>query len=161
MLGKRLILILLSWSLFGCGFQLQDSSGLVAKLSTVYIDTSDPYTIFYRSIKHHMAKNGIVVTNNKNGSDYVLSILADQSGQRVLSVSASNTPREYEVYYLVKWSFSKDGKVIIQPVTNKKMQDYGFDQTQLLGKSIESRVVKESLAKDIVQLIFYKIDQSL
>ncbi|GIT35274.1 MAG: hypothetical protein Ct9H300mP4_15930 [Gammaproteobacteria bacterium] len=44
---------------------------------------------------------------------------------------------------------------------SNKYQDYTFDQRQLLGKSNESRIIQEALAKDIVQMILVKLNQTL
>ena len=160
-LSKKLIIIVTSLQLLGCGFQLQNSANFVGKLETLYIQTTDSYTVFYQTMKRQMVDNGVEITTERADADFVLTIHADESDQRILSVSGRNTPREYEVYYLVKWSLTKGNQIIIQPTTNNRFQDYTFDQRQLLGKSTESRIIQESLAEDIVQMILIKLNQSL
>ena len=160
-LSKKLIIIVTSLQLLGCGFQLQNSANFVGKLETLYIQTTDSYTIFYQTMKRKMVDNGVEITTERAAADFVLTIHADESDQRILSVSGRNTPREYEVYYLVKWSLTKGNQIIIQPTTNNRFQDYTFDQRQLLGKSTESRIIQESLAEDIVQMILVKLNQLL
>ena len=83
-------------------------------------------------MKRQMVDNGVEITTERAAADFVLTIHADESGQRILSVSGRNTPREYEVYYLVKWSLIKGNQIIIQPTTSNRFQDYTFDQRQLL-----------------------------
>ena len=83
----------------------------------------------------------------------------DESEQRTLSVSATNTPQEYEVYYQVTWSFSQGDKIILEAVTNLRTQDYTFDQRQLLGKSNESQMIKQALAKDIAQEVIFRLNE--
>ena len=160
-LSKKLIIIVTSLLLLGCGFQLQNSANFVGKLETLYIQTTDSYTVFYQTMKRQMVDNGVEITTERATADFVLTIHADESDQRILSVSGRNTPREYEVYYLVKWSLTKGNQIIIQPTTNNRFQDYTFDQRQLLGKSTESRIIQESLAEDIVQIILVKLNQLL
>ena len=160
-LSKKLIIIVTSLQLLGCGFQLQNSANFVGKLETLYIQTTDSYTVFYQTMKRQMVDNGVEITTERAAADFVLTIYADESDQRILSVSGRNTPREYEVYYLVKWSLTKGNQIIIQPTTNNRFQDYTFDQRQLLGKSTESRIIQESLAEDIVQMILVKLNQLL
>ena len=108
-----------------------------------------------------MLSHGIEIVTESVNADYALIIHQDESDQRTLSVSGRNTPREYEVYYLVKWSLVKGNQVIIQPMTSNKYQDYTFDQRQLLGKSNESHIIQEALAEDIVQMILVKLNQVL
>ena len=159
--SKQLIIILASVTLLGCGFELQNTASFTGKLETLYIQAADPYTVFYRTIKREMTNNGVEIVTESDGSNFALIIYQDESNQRILSVSGRNTPREYEVYYLVKWSLVKGNQVIIQPMTSNKYQDYTFDQRQLLGKSNESRIIQEALAKDIVQMILVKLNQTL
>ena len=160
-LSKKLVIIITSLLLLGCGFQLQNSANFAGKLETIYIQTTDPYTIFYQTMKRQMVNNGVAIKTERAAADFVLTIHADESDQRILSVSGRNTPREYEVYYLVKWSLTKGNQVIVQPTISNKFQDYTFDQRQLLGKSTESRIIQESLAEDIVQMILVKLNQLL
>ena len=160
-LSKKLIIIVTSLQLLGCGFQLQNSANFVGKLETLYIQTTDSYTVFYQTMKRQMVDNGVEITTERADAEFVLTIHADESDQRILSVSGRNTPIEYEVYYLVKWSLTKGNQVIIQPTNSKSFQDYTFDQRQLLGKSTESRIIQESLAENIVQMILVKLNQSL
>jgi len=159
--SKQLIMILVSMTLLGCGFELQNTANFTGKLETLYIQTVDPYTIFYRTIKRQMANHGVEVVAESDESNFALIIHQDESTQRILSVSGRNMPREYEVYYLVEWSLAKDKQVIIQPMTSSKYQDYTFDQRQLLGKSNESLIIQEALAKDIVKMILVKLNQTL
>jgi outer membrane lipopolysaccharide assembly protein LptE/RlpB len=83
----------------------------------------------------------------------------DESEERTLTVSATNTPQEYEVYYRVVWSFNEGNKTILESVTNLRIQDYTFDQRQLLGKSNESLMIKQALAKDIAQEIIFRLNK--
>tara|TARA_B100000953_G_scaffold255378_1_gene219162 strand:- start:283 stop:774 length:492 start_codon:yes stop_codon:yes gene_type:complete len=160
-LSKKLIIILTSLTLLGCGFELQNTVNFAGKFETLYIQTADPYTVFYRTIRRQMLSHGVEIVTESVNVDYALIIHQDESNQRTLSVSGRNTPREYEVYYLVKWSLVKGNQVIIQPMTSSKYQDYTFDQRQLLGKSNESRIIQEALAEDIVQMILVKLNQVL
>ena len=148
-------------TLLGCGFELQNTVNFTGKFETLYIQTADPYTVFNRTIRRQMLSHGVEIVTESVNVDYALIIHQDESNQRTLSVSGRNTPREYEVYYLVKWSLVKGNQVIIQPMTSSKYQDYTFDQRQLLGKSNESRIIQEALAEDIVQMILVKLNQVL
>lgn len=148
-------------TLLGCGFELQNTANFTGKIETLYIQTTDPYTVFYRTLKRQMENHGVEIVAESDDAYFDFIIHQDESSQRILSVSGRNMPKEYEVYYLVKWSLTKGNKVIIQPMTSSKYQDYTFDQRQLLGKSNESRIIQEALAKDIAQMILVKLNQTL
>ena len=156
----RIIFIsLLSSLVLSCGFELQNTSNIGEKLDALTIKTNNPYSIFYRTLRNQFRESGTKIIDDVSQSDYTLTILMDESEQRTLSVSATNTPQEYEVYYRVTWSFSQGDKTILEAVTNLRTQDYTFDQRQLLGKSNESQMIKQALAKDIAQEVIFRLNE--
>ena len=155
----RIIFIsLLSSLVLSCGFELQNTSSISEKLDALIIKTNNPYTTFYRTLRNQFRESGTRIIDDTSQSNYMLTILTDESKQRTLSVSATNTPQEYEVYYRVTWSFSKGDKIILESVTNLSTQDYTFDQRQLLGKSNESQMIKQALAKDIAREVIFRLN---
>ena len=155
----RIIFIsLLSSLVLSCGFELQNTSSISEKLDALIIKTNNPYTTFYRTLRNQFRESGTRIIDDTSQSDYTLTILTDESKQRTLSVSATNTPQEYEVYYRVTWSFSKGDKIILESVSNLSIQDYTFDQRQLLGKSNESQMIKQALAKDIAREVIFRLN---
>ena len=61
------MIILTSFMLLSCGFELQNTANLTGKLENLYIQTNDPYTVFYRTIKRQMANHGVeLVTESKS-----------------------------------------------------------------------------------------------
>lgn len=156
----RIIFIsLLATLVLSCGFELQNTSNIGEKLDALTIKTNNPYSIFYRTLRNQFRESGTKIIDDVSQSDYTLTILMDESEQRTLSVSATNTPQEYEVYYQVTWSFSQGDKIILEAVTNLRTQDYTFDQRQLLGKSNESQMIKQALAKDIAQEVIFRLNE--
>ena len=120
-------------TLLGCGFELQNTANFTGKIETLYIQTTDPYTVFYRTLKRQMENHGVEIVAESDDAYFDFIIHQDESSQRILSVSGRNMPKEYEVYYLVKWSLTKGNKVNIQPMTSSKYQDYTFYQRYLFG----------------------------
>ena len=156
----RIIFIsLLSSLVLSCGFELQNTSSISEKLDALIIKTNNPYTTFYRTLRNQFRESGTRIIDDTSQSNYMLTILTDESKQRTLSVSATNTPQEYEVYYRVTWSFSKGDKIILESVSNLSIQDYTFDQRQLLGKSNESQMIKQALAKDIAREVIFRLNE--
>ena len=155
----RIIFISLLTSLvLSCGFELQNTSNISEKLDALIIKTNNPYSAFYRTLRNQFRESGTRIIDDTSQSDYTLTILTDESEQRTLSVSATNTPQEYEIYYRVIWSFSKGDTMILESVTNLSIQDYTFDQRQLLGKSNESQMIKQALAKDIAREVIFRLN---
>ena len=143
--------------LSGCGFELQNIGNLNEKIDSVYIQTLDPYSSFFRSIKDALRNNGVMISNKRDQASYVLVIKEDISSDRILSISAKNTPMEYEIAYQVVWSLFKGNQEIISDTKHIETQDYSFDQNQLLGKRKEAEYLNDSLAAKISKGVLLKL----
>ena len=148
-----LMLIIAILVLSGCGFQLEGSRALPISVARTYLDTSKPYTEFYDSLRDALRMRGAEVVQSRQEAGAVLRILEDTSGQRILSVSARNTPREYEIFYVITFSLESDGLILIENKTLIVTRSYTYDATQVLGKSAEEQVLRESLAQDLARQV--------
>ena len=137
----------------GCGFQLEGSGVLPAAVATTYLDTEKPYTEFYDSLRDALRARGTELVESRQDAGAVLRIIEDTSGQRILSVSARNTPREYEVFYAITFSLEAQGARLIETESLVVTRSYTYDATQVLGKSAEEQVLRESLAQDLARQV--------
>ena len=143
--------------LSSCGFELQNTGNLNEKIDSVYIQTVDPYSSFFRSIKDSLRNNGVIISDKRDEASYILIIKEDISSDRILSISATNTPMEYEIAYQVVWSLFKGNQEIISDIKHIETQDYSFDQNQLLGKRKEAEYLNDSLAEKISNGVLLKL----
>jgi len=91
-------------------------------------------------------------------ADSVLVVSSDDTGQRVLSVSARNLPREYELYYAVTVSLRTGATSLMDPETIVVTRAYTYDETQVLGKSAEEAVLRDALARDLARQVLRRIE---
>jgi LPS-assembly lipoprotein len=87
----------------------------------------------------------------------VVEVLADEPTQRVLSVSANNTPTEYEVYYVVRYRVLVDGKEVIAPSRLELTRSYSFDPRSLLAKEREQETIEAALAHELASLVMHRL----
>jgi LPS-assembly lipoprotein len=151
-----IILFVLACS--GCGFHLEGGSTMAVGLQQVYIQTADPYTPFLRAFQQRVRQRGGRVVNSREDADVVLAILQDETGQRVLSVSARNLPREYEVYYLLNFSVRGPKGPALEAQALDLTRSYTFDETQVLGKRSEEEILRKALADDLARQVMTRID---
>ena len=144
----------------GCGFQLQGSGVLPSAMAVTYLESEKPYTDFYGSLRNALRARGSRVVQAPGEANAVLKILDDTTGQRVLSVSARNTPREYEVFYSVTFSLEADAQSLILPESLIVTRSYTYDETQVLGKSAEERDLRRALADDLARQVLRRIEAS-
>ena len=145
-------------ALGGCGFHLKGIETLPAAAATTFLDAANPHTEFYTSLRDALTARGAEVVGSPQEAGAILRIQDDTSGQRMLSVSARNIPREYEVYYSVTFSFDIGGDSLIQNESIIATRSYTYDETLVLGKSAEEGVLRESLAQDLVRRVLRRIE---
>src|SRR5690606_32719060 len=87
--------------LAGCGFRLQGASALPEGLDRVHVATRDELSAFAVELFRGLERAGAQRAASPGEADAVVRITADKTGRRVLSVSARNTPQEFEIFYQV------------------------------------------------------------
>lgn len=128
-----------------------------AELQRTYIATDDRHSPFYRELRAQLHAAGVDTVSSAAESTGTISILYDETGQRVLSVSARNVPTEYEVYYTVEYTIDSAEKTLVEPQTLNLTRDYTYDSQLVLGKAREEELLREAVARDLVRIVLKKI----
>jgi LPS-assembly lipoprotein len=115
--------------LSGCGWRLQGTTKLSPVMATTYVETDDRFTDFNRALRDRLQASGARLAARREDATAVVRILKDESGQRVLTVSARNTPEEYEVFYLIEYSVNGRTEELIAAQKNELTRDYSYDET--------------------------------
>lgn len=148
----------LSVALGGCGFHLQGAGALPPAMAKTFVDTTRPHSDFMLTITDVLRQRGSDVLTAPDESAAVLDIVSDETGQRVLSVSARNIPREYEVYYAVTFSLRIRGQSLIDSETLVVTRSYTYDETEVLAKAAEEQILRRSLAEDLARRVVRRIE---
>jgi LPS-assembly lipoprotein len=141
----------------GCGFQLQGAGTLPAAMARTYVDTERPHSEFLMELTDVLKQRGAEVLARPAEGAAVLDITADETGQRVLSVSARNIPREYEVYYAVTFSLRVGADNLLTNESLVVTRAYTYDETQVLAKAAEEQILREALAEDLARRVMQRI----
>jgi LPS-assembly lipoprotein len=152
-----LSICLVATLLSGCGWRLQGTTKLSPIMATTYVDTDDRFTDFNRALRESLQASGARITATREEATAVVRILKDESGQRVLTVSARNTPEEYEVFYLIEYSVNGRTEELITPQKIELTRDYSYDETTVLAKQREQAVLREALARDLAGLVVRRL----
>lgn len=155
--SRPAIICCLLLALSACGFQLRTAPQLSAQMTRTYIDTTNPHSLFYRRLRREFEAAGINVVDAPADATAVFSILSDETDQRVLSVSARNVPREFEVYYSVYYSVSSNEAELLAPQLQTATRDYTYDETRVLGKAREEDLLREAIADDLVRIVLIQL----
>ena len=141
----------------GCGWRLQGATKLSETMAATYIDTEDSYTDFNRALREALRASGARVASRPSDATAIIRVLDDDSGQYVLSVSARNTPEEYEVFYTVRYSVENQDGELIPPQKLELTRDYSYDEAAVLAKQREQAILREALARDLAALVLRRL----
>ena len=144
--------------LTGCGFHLQGAGALPEGSRKVYVVTSDEVTPFAVELRRAIERAGGTLAASSGEAEIVVRIQKDRSGRRVLSVSARNTPQEYEIFYNVEYSVDRGGKEVLETQPLEMTRNMSFDETQLLAKDREEVIIREAMARDLAMLVTRRLE---
>jgi LPS-assembly lipoprotein len=142
-------------ALAACGFHLQGVARLPPAFATTQLVAEDRYTDFHRALEDTLRASGSRVAGS--GATATIEVLTDDSGQRVLSVSASNTPTEYEVYYTVRYRVRIGDKEVLSPKVLTLTRDYSFNTIAVLAKEQEQDQIRAALARELAALVMRRL----
>ena len=142
----------------GCGFQLEGAGTLPSAMEQTYVDSVRPGSEFLGSLRNVLRRRGLEVVSEPGQAGATLTITEDSTGQRVLSVSARNIPREYEIYYAVTFSLRVGSESLLESESLVLTRGYTWDETQVLGKSREEDVLRAALAEDLALQVVRRIE---
>lgn len=154
---SRLLVIAAVLSLAGCGFHLQGALTTPPEMQRTYIAAADRYSDFYRAFRSALRTAGVTLVDSPNDATATFTILFDDTGQRVLSVSARNVPTEYEVFYTVEYALDAGTASLLERQTLTLTRDYTYDPTLVLGKAKEETQLRDAIVRDLVRLVLRQI----
>lgn len=154
---KRAAVTVVALALAGCGFQLRGAAELSPRMATPYLEVPDRYTPFNAALESALRDSGATLARSREGSSAVVRVHRDEAGRKVLSVTAQNTPAEYEVFYTVQYSVVADGQELLPPQSLTLTREYTFDETRVLAKQHEEREIREALARDLAGLVMRRL----
>jgi len=143
--------------LVACGFQLRGAASVPPEMARTYIAAEDQRSLFYRRLRDSLRSAGVSVVDSQGDATATFSIASDIPGQRVLSVSARNVPREFEVFYSVIYSVQTETATLLESRSQTLTRDYTWDETRVLGKEKEEALLREAIVDDLVRIVLIQL----
>lgn len=145
-------------SLAGCGFHLSGAPQLPAAMKLTYISALGGDAELIRELRRNLNTPVTAVTEHAATATATLNILHSQRYQRVLSVSNTGQPVEYQVAYQVQFSLTAGGRVLISPQTLTLTQDYAYDVANVIGDTEQANVLYAAMERNMAQLIMFRLE---
>jgi len=143
--------------LCGCGFQLEGRAPLPQTLQKPYVEARERQSDFVQALRQALIVSGAQVTDESERATAVVHVLEDELDQRVLAVSATNLPREYELTYRIRVSVSANGVDLLAPQELSATRDVSFDERFLLAKDNEVVILRQALARDLAAVLMRRL----
>jgi LPS-assembly lipoprotein len=155
--SRYLLLCALVLAASGCGFRLQGHKALPEVLRVTYVQSKDRQSDFVQDLRKELLTSGARLTTSNDDATAVVHVVNDDFARRVLSVSASDQPAEYELTYTVRFSVSAADKEILAVQEVSGVRDYTFDETILLAKENEEAILREALAHVLADVVMRRL----
>jgi LPS-assembly lipoprotein len=141
----------------GCGFRLQGRTPLPAPLAVAYVVAPNDQTDFVQGLRKALLTNGAKLVDDSSHASGTVHILTDDVTSKILSVSANNIPREYELTYTVEFSVSGKDAELLPSQKVSVTRDYSFNERTLLAKENEEAILREGMARDLVSIVMRRL----
>ena len=149
--------LIVALSVNACGFHLQGRVPLPAALATTRVVADDDQTDFVQGLRRALLTSGSKLTDSSERATAAVRVHKDEVTQKILSVSAKNIPREYEVTYTVEFSVEGTSGELLPSQKVSVTRDYSFDETKLLAKENEEAILREGMARDLVAIVMRRL----
>ena len=156
-LRSAVALIIVAAMVSACGFHLQGRVPLPAVLFTTQVVAQDDQTDFVQGLRRALITSGGQLTELSEKATGTVRVHKDEVTQKILSVSANNIPREYEVTYTVEFSVEGPKGELLPSQEVSVTRDYSFDETKLLAKENEEAILREGMARDLVAIVMRRL----
>lgn len=143
--------------LAGCGFHLEGRTPLPVVMGHPYIHAQDQQTDFVQSLRRDLLISGAHPAARADQASAVIRILQDHVTSRVLSVSATNQPTEYQVIYSVRYSVSAGGRQLLPAQTLSSTRSYTFDESLLLAKEHEKAILEGAMGRELAGIVMRRL----
>ena len=136
---------------------MRGATSVPPEMARTYIAADDRRSLFYRQLRDSLRGAGVIVVESPADATATFTVLSDIPGQRVLSVSARNVPREFEVFYTVFYSVQAQNVTLLEPRSQTLTRDHTWDETNVLGKEKEEALLRDAIVADLVRIILIQL----
>lgn len=149
--------LLAGLGLAGCGFHLQGRQALPPDLQRVCLVASDRQSDFVDALRRNLQTSGAIIVTDEKAATAVLRIDRDELTQKVLAVSSSNLPREYELTYRISARADAGERVLLERQDLELSRNFTFDEREVLAKEHEREQLRGELARELAATLLRRL----
>ncbi len=156
--------------LSACGFQLRGNSRQSGSqmVGQVFIQEQGTVSVF-RQLRNGLTSQQVQFSAFRKDADTVVVVSNEVLSRRVASVSASGRVREFELLHAVDLltlrsrdgikagELALDDESLPTPQTVSVIRDYTYDETDVLAKDDEERILRSEMKEELVRHLVLRI----
>lgn len=154
---RLLLTLVLLIGVAGCGFRLQGRVPLSSALTITHVAADDVQSDFVQDLRRALLASGVRLSAARADSTAVIEVQRDELVERIISISARNIPREYELTYTVRIRVLRGGQEVLAPEEISLSRDFSFDERAVLAKEREKENLRAALARDLVGIVMRRL----
>jgi len=168
---KLVALLLLASLLTACGFQLRGSGRPSSSelVGSVYIYDPEKVSV-YVPLRNALTAQQVRFVPHREQADTVVVLSNEKTTRRVASVSASGRVSEYELLHAIDLGVLRStgqerlgaGEIAalldkLNPQTVSVIRDYTYDETDVLAKDDEERILRSEMEAELIRHLSLRI----
>ncbi|VAW72159.1 hypothetical protein MNBD_GAMMA12-2045 [hydrothermal vent metagenome] len=153
---KKITIVLLVLIVSACGFQLRGKIALPTEMAKVYIQSEN--LRLAGQLGQALKVSGAKIIKNREQATAILKISNVSNRKKVRSVGGAGRAREFRLIYSVSVEI-KDAasKIIMKQQTAKLIRDFSFNESQVVGKSVEESIIRKEMERQMISTLLRRI----
>jgi LPS-assembly lipoprotein len=157
-IGHWFALLLALSFLSACGFRLRGYVEMPPWLDHVAIVVQDANRDLEVRLKNQLQAYGRHIVTDPTQADYMLILEKDNLQQKINSVAASTTPRQYQLIYTVRYSLIKrDGTPVVTSRLVAVTRQLTVNNDRILGSDSEELIIISAMRQEAVMQIINRM----
>ncbi len=158
-LFKRVAPVALALALSACGFHLRNALVLPPDMGPVRVVSVDRFSPLADSLAQSLARAGATLATEKTADATVLDLLAEQWGDRPISLDELGRAQEYSLRYAVTFELRRpDGTTPVPRQTIELARDYVSNPVQSIGTEGEREILQRELRREMAAAVLRRLD---
>lgn len=156
-LARLAVVATLALAVAGCGFRLQGRVPLSSAFTITHVEADDIQSDFVQDLRRALLGSGVRLATTRGDSTAVIEVQRDELVERIVSISARNIPREYELTYSIRIRVMRGERELLPPEEISLSRDFSFDERAVLAKEREKEALRAALARDLVGIVMRRL----
>lgn len=151
----------------GCGFHPRGSVTQLTDLGSIFIDASRTLSIT-DDVRAALLDAAFSLAPNRDEADIILRLTDEEQRERVVSLRSTGRVSELELSHAVSMLIAQrsddaiDKSLSMQALDRVEVtREYTYDETGVLGKDNEARILRSEMEDELVRQIVLRINASL